>query len=339
MIKVNKNNTIYVLCPAYVKTGGPELLHQLVCELNKQNKKAIITYFDYNQSDTNYTHDSFKKYVNCYKLIDEIIDDEKNIIVFPETFCHTSKLYTKSKKVLWWLSVDNYLQSYGVFSSIKRIGLINFLRKIKHKQVHFDNKVIYNFDFHLCQSYYAIDFLKKKGINDVGYLSDYINDIYFEKDYSKEFKKENNVLYNPKKGFDFTKHIIENSNNLNWIPIINMTNDEVRDLLSRSKVYIDFGNHPGKDRFPREAAISGCCVITGKKGAANYYEDVPISNEFKFEDTKENILNIKQCIEKCLYYYEQESLKFEKYRDFISSEKQKFSDCVEKVFEWSDIND
>lgn len=52
---------------------------------------------------------------------------------------------------------------------------------------------------------------------------------------------------------------------LNFKPIINMTRDEVIRELQRAKVYIDFGNHPGKDRIPREAAILGCCAIVGKR--------------------------------------------------------------------------
>ena len=42
---------------------------------------------------------------------------------------------------------------------------------------------------------------------------------------------------------------------LRWVPLIGMTTEEMRSCMSKSKVYIDFGNHPGKDRIPREAAI------------------------------------------------------------------------------------
>ena len=51
-----------------------------------------------------------------------------------------------------------------------------------------------------------------------------------------------------------------------------MTPEQVVDLMSESKVYIDFGNHPGKDRIPREAVINGCCVITGVRGSARFKE-------------------------------------------------------------------
>ena len=78
--------------------------------------------------------------------------------------------------------------------------------------------------------------------------------------------------------------------NLHWKAIENMSTEEVAELLNRSKVYIDFGNHPGKDRFPREAAISGCCIITGQRGAAANDIDVMIPRSYKFPDKTSSIL-------------------------------------------------
>jgi len=63
-----------------------------------------------------------------------------------------------------------------------------------------------------------------------------------------------------------------------------MPREEVIKLLQKAKVYIDFDYHPRKDRLPREAAILGCCVITRKRGSAKFFEDVPIPDEYKFED-------------------------------------------------------
>lgn len=71
-----------------------------------------------------------------------------------------------------------------------------------------------------------------------------------------------------------------------------MTNEMVVETLQRVKFYIDFGNHPGKDRIPRGVAIWECCIITGKRGSAKYFEDVFISAEFKFDDIEINIPKI-----------------------------------------------
>jgi len=143
-------------------------------------------------------------------------------------------------------------------------------------------------------------------------------------------------LYNPKKGFEFTKELINYSNDLKWIPIQNMTTQEVHELLKESKVYIDFGNHPGKDRFPREAAISGCCIITGKKGSAAYYDDVPIADCYKFDDSNENIPHIVNKIKECMEKYDTKIYDFSYYREFILNEYEIFEKDVQELFISSD---
>ena len=63
-------------------------------------------------------------------------------------------------------------------------------------------------DYHLYQSYYAKYFLEKNNIYNKAYLSDYINDIFLEQsiDYCG---KQNIVLYNPRKGMEFTKKLLK----------------------------------------------------------------------------------------------------------------------------------
>ena len=146
--------------------------------------------------------------------------------------------------------------------------------------------------------------------------------------------KQNIVLYNPKKGLEFTQKIIEKSKGKNWkwVPLIGLKNEQVKEYLETSKVYIDFGNHPGKDRFPREAAILGCCVLTDKRGAANYFKDVPIADKYKYEDKDKNIPKIIQMIEYCIENYSIARNDFEDYREYIKSEKATFTDDVVKIF-------
>ncbi|MGB9794571.1 hypothetical protein [Caldisericum exile] len=74
---------------------------------------------------------------------------------------------------------------------------------------------------------------------------------------------------------------------------------EVIETLQRVKVYVDFGNHSGKNRLPREAIILGCCLITGKRESTAFFEDVPIHDEYKFEDIEENIFKIIEKIRDC----------------------------------------
>jgi len=111
-----------------------------------------------------------------------------------------------------------------------------------------------------------------------------------------------------------------------------MSRDEVIKTLQKAKVYIDFGNHPGKDRIPKEAATLGCCVITGKKGSAAFFEDVSIPEEYKFKDKEENIPKIVDKIKDYFKNYEERYKDFSYYGEVIKNEPQRFIEDLKKIF-------
>lgn len=310
---------IYIACPAAVATGGPELLHQLCFKLNEFGFKAEMYY--YREFENDPVHDRFKKYNNPYVL--ECENNYDNIIIVPEVDIDLLNNYKKCKKIIWWLSVDNYLNK--VKGKRYKIKHLFGLRGIK-----IDDPNI----LHFVQSEYAKQFLISSdiNINKIYYLSDYLSDVFIQQAEEKVEKVFDYVLYNPKKGIEFTKKIMDKSPHFKWIPLENLTPMEMSQLMKKSKVYIDFGNHPGKDRIPREAAISGCCIITGMKGSAKFEKDVPISNEYKYDDNEENIDLIIEKIEFLLTNYNEEVKKFENYRKFIREEEMKFEDDINYIF-------
>lgn len=331
---------INILCPVDVKTGGTELLHQLAFQLNQLNVRAQIVYYG---KDSNVKPvRAFEKYINNNWIKEsEVSENDKNIFIIPETGLSEFNKFNHGKKYIWWLSVDNF---YGSgFNGYKRIndmlrktGIYHSIGGIIKGRIKNYKKEIKSADFHLFQSYYADNFLSENGIpeNKRTYLSDYINDLYVEKSTTVlEHLRSNVVLYNPKKGFNFTQKIINQSPSwIKWVPLINMSNEEVYQNLISGKLYIDFGNHPGKDRFPREAAISGCCILTDKKGSAAYHKDVPILEKYKFEDNDENINQIIERIEFCLTNYSAAINDFKEYREYIKQEKQTFKNDVSRIF-------
>jgi hypothetical protein len=329
---VNKESKIYVACPANVATGGPELLHQLVYKLNKFGINAYMYYY-YTIKGVNPVHPEYRIYNNEY--VDYIDDNSNNIIIVPEVKTELINKYKNIQKVIWWLSVDNYVKSVtpqNIRDKIKRlIKLVLF----NIKPYKFDDNNVY----HLVQSEYARQFLLSNGIeeNKIAYLSDYINPLFIQNARNSQIPKENIVAYNPKKGYEFTKKIIKNNKySFKFVPIVNMTRQQVAELLLRSKVYIDFRNHPGKDRIPREAAICNCCVIVGKRGSAKYHEDVPISEEFKFDIDECYINDILDKINDCMINYDDNIRKFEEYRKFILSEESRFEQDIRKIFKIND---
>lgn len=314
---------IYVVCPAYLKTGGTELAHQLVKLYIDEQIDAQIAYVDV-EKFKNPLNPAFEEYIINWIDIHEIEDSEDNVIVFPEFYTEYLSRFNKAKKVIWWMSVDNFEMRNGFRGARKFFSFEKVLKWWLKGNLKNLSENIKLADLHVYQSEYARLYLKEHGVENVLPLSDYINDVYFEEETTDVIERKNNVLYNPKKGIEFTKKIIKAFPELSWIPIENMTTQEVRDLLQKSKVYIDFGNHPGKDRFPREAVSSGCCIITGKRGSAGNSIDVLISEDYKFDDATENVQAIGNRINDCLEQYDKRVLDFRAYLERTKNEKMQF---------------
>ncbi len=332
MLSINNNTIVYVACPAFNKTGGTELAHQLVYALNQSKVHSAILYYDYKDNGQS-INPAFEKYVSCFSILNQVQDKAENVFIAPEINIDILNHFHNIQKCVWWMSIDNFVKRDGLKNAAAFYGGMKAVRYALKGNVTLFKHKLSNDMLHLYQSEYARQYLYQRGIINVHRLSDYINDSYLERPFDENGEKNNYVLYNPKKGIEFTNHLKEAAPNLAWKPIQNMSTEEVRDLLRKSKLYIDFGNHPGKDRFPREAAISGCCVITDKRGSAQYFEDLPIPDKYKFEDKLENIPAILSRIEDCLRDYYQVVQDFETYRQFINNEHNIFLEDVRDIFD------
>lgn len=331
-IDLKNKKSIYMVCPSNNKTGGTELLHQLANQLSLIGKNAYIAYyFEGNARHLDPTPEAFKQYKFKSCELKSIEDSSDNLVIFPEVAIGKHRRFKHIQKSIWWLSVDNYFASMGKMKRLKRYGVLSFLKHILLND-YIKSSDISSIDVHFYQSYFAADFLNKQGIpkKNTYYLSDYINDIYLNN--FTQYKKSNIVIYNPKKGLVFTEKLINSAPDISWKPIMNMTNQQVVDLMRNAKVYIDFGNHPGKDRIPREAAMSGCCVITNKKGSAAFQQDVPIPEKYKFNDSEDNIKTITNTIRECLNNYPKSITDFSTYRNYIRNEKEEFRQNVAAIF-------
>ena len=339
---------LYIVLPAGYKSGGPELGHQLAAYYAKNSGLQVFAAYIGVKPGISPVNEAFKKYAVEWVKADEIVDDTESVVIFPETMVSRLSDYKNVKKIIWWMSVDNYLVNSYVGANIKLFvkdyslgNFKNLLRIVKRFLCAPRNKFrrsrrnAFDADLHLYQSEYARQYLESRNIiENVMPLSDYINDSYFsvQHDYSS-INRQDIVLYNPKKGYKFTRKLMKKAPDLKWTPIQNMTTEQVVELLNKSKVYIDFGNHPGKDRFPREAAISSCCVITGKRGSAGNDIDVSIPAEYKYDDKKENVDEIINKIKECLLDYDKHIDDFAAYRDKITKEKSVFFEEADRVLD------
>ncbi|MCR4842232.1 MAG: hypothetical protein K5840_03095 [Eubacterium sp.] len=315
---------VFVVCPMGIKSGGAELLHQLVYWLNYYMGNAQIAYINVGERPEVTCHPELFHYVAGHiTTFDRIEDSPENAVVIPEGWSRVSTMVHESRQLFWWMSVDNFIRSFS--DAEDPAAEVEQMLEILGRNV----------DVHMIQSEYAGDYIRRNGIAEerIHHLADYVNQRYLEDaDEALATPKENIVLYNPNKGFDFVERLMNVAPELRWIPIEKMTTDQVRNLMAHSKVYIDFGNHPGKDRIPREAAMSGCVVITGRRGSAGFHADVPIPDRYKLDQDKVMPVEVVDVIRDGLENYEDRVRDFADYRDHIAGEKGEFKEDLIDIF-------
>lgn len=298
-----KYNRVYILCPSNHVTGGIEALFQLCDAINNLGVKSeLILIPGGNMS----VPDDYLGY--NVSFCTDLINDGNTLVVAPEIWPHLldSPLFSNAKKALWWLSVDNASNKTGPF----REDLI-----------------------HLCQSQYAINHLDEIGITNKFPLFDYLNNRFLVQQEPR--KKENIVCYSIK-GESAANRLSKMVNDAEFVMIKGMSGSQVFDLLSRSKVFIDFGNHPGKDRIPRESAILFNCVITNTDGAAAFNEDVPIPEGFKVSVT--DLEKAASLISDCIANYNDNINKFDFYRKNILNQRDEFFEQVLLLLKGNSLN-
>lgn len=330
---IPKYNNILVTCPGNATTAGPEAIHQLVSDLNRIGASAAVVYFPFDKKFT--TPEEYKKYQTPVKEYSDILGD---LIIFPEIVPTYALRVKNAKAAIWWMSVNNFTcDRYGnpfrdKFRYFK--NLLKGLRPLKG--------IIALKDLtHYAQSHYAQNFLKSNGITS-SVLSDpiphYTEQSYLSSlDISNFFNRENKILYNPNKGRKFNQYLINRFKNYSFFPLQGYNRNELAEIFLKSKLYIDFGHHPGKDRLPREAAIHGCCVITGVHGSAQNSFDINIPTQYKIDSKNNNFDELFEIqVNRIFNSYEECSKDFENYRETISNEQIEFDkQIIDNFFEKS----
>lgn len=340
MIKINENSNIYMLCPANHQTGGTELAHQLVDLLLSKNRNAFIVYVSNDNFVRGEVPEGFRKY--NIKVADRPIDDVKNVVICPESIFSFMRNFNNIQIVFWWMSVDNFFMNGPFLSLIRFVGILQLEKALKVLYSRYKaTKSLYsgmglqelvninNTSLHVYQSTYAKQFLLNKNISELLPLSDYVNTEFLS--YKNDnILKQNVILFNPAKGLKFTKKIIKALPSYKFVALEKMSREELAEYFKISKLYIDFGNHPGKDRLPREAALNDCCLIVGKKGSAKYFEDVSIPSHYKFDES--DLSNIIKSISYVMSNYSICINEFQFYKKRILLEKTKFQNEVDEIF-------
>lgn len=268
MTTIYRMKTIYLLCLHNVRTGGPEAIHQLSDSLLKQGFDARMVYYNrghiarleggpideegYHFSDApEYMRCQFDEYAHYATRIESAVPNSPDaIVVLPEAICHLTPKFNKATVLVWWLSVDN------AFGALSRVNL-NLLRGVKHAS----------------QSYYATDFCHALGLPKVASLSDYTTSLASYAAPRPWVSRERRVAINAnplKVTADLDDLIRQIGAGADCIKIVGFDRAKVAHTLATSRVYIDLGSFPGKDRMPREAASMGCAVLCSERALRDY---------------------------------------------------------------------
>jgi hypothetical protein len=275
-----------ILCPRKTLTGGPEALHQLGAALVAAGLDVAMVYIPLRRD--NETPDKFRHYGVPVEL--RLDDADDVVVIVGETATDWVWRVRRATVLIWWLSVDFHFKRPEKWTKRAKLWL---RERLPHNRAYaFQPHARVR---HAWQSEYARQFLLRRGVTDALPLTDYIAPALTVPEAEVPHAPRRNVcLYNPRKGWAFTQQLIAAcaGSGIEFLPLQGYTEAQLRELFGSSKLYIDFGEHPGRDRIPREAAASGCIVVTGRRGSADNAVDVPLPDFYKVDERTPDVLTL-----------------------------------------------
>lgn len=340
---ITKDAIIYILCPANVVTGGPEALHQLRFYMEKCSLNAKLAY--YGKNLTNPTPSRYEQYDPKFVLADQIIDNENNVVIAPESATYLLNGIQHCKKCVWWLGATAYDgKGGGLLRLLKALRNFQLTRKLTEVKKVFSSeyKPIYPASkrnrnvLHFCASKYAYQYVSKKFKLEPEYLVEPISLNFLE--YNREHQLDNLsassrndvILYNPSKPSKIMNKLVK-LERFEFKPLKGMTPLELIDTYRCAKLYIDFGEFGGPERIPKETVYNGCVILVANHNAAKNDFDVAIPEKFKLSDYND-VEIVSSRIKDALENYDLYVNEFESFRQKINSLENNFIGAIKRNF-------
>jgi hypothetical protein len=276
MAPLSEFTRVVLFCPPAL-TGGPEAIHQLAHALNSQGVDAFIVYSG--PGHTAGLHDgrlvcanpahapSMAAYARYRpRVAAEIPLGPETLVVAPEPWLDLPGAFAPCGGAVWWLSVDNALPRHPQLAdpAARRAALAN--RPLIH--------------FH--QSAYARTWLAEAGVHRLYPLGDYTSEEFTERPATGPAPRAL-AAFNPEKGGQAAEGFFSGLPQYEALALRGLTKAQLREVFAERLLYVDFGAFPGKDRMPREAAISGSVVFVRRAGAADNDEDYDLPSFYRFD--------------------------------------------------------
>lgn len=253
---------IHIVCPGDQVNGSAESLHQFGRAAATAGHDARIAYEPFDVLGP--VVSAFRSY--GLRNDQDVPDDPDVVVLVPHTAVDLVAHLNQAQVLVWWLRVDDEADVAAVTAAVPHAT-------------------------HLAQSEHARRFLDLHGMT-ATVLGDYVHPDFIERARSLEpMRRLDTVLYNPDPTDEVTPRLIEASRGvLDWVPVERLSRNEVAEIMAYSKVYVDFGAHAGRTRLPREALAVGCCVITGRRGAAGNGTDLDTPDGFSFDESSPDVV-------------------------------------------------
>jgi hypothetical protein len=323
----SSNQNVYIFCPANRETGGPEALHQLRYYMEQVNLKAFLVYFNA-LVDVDPTPDRYRIYKPKTKNIEEVIDEESNIVIVPESNISLLIDFKRMRKCIWWLSVSfyEYLPQKRSLNIKKNIKILLGKREKEVREIQFPIKDCLN----LCASKYTYEFLKEQKVKESKFLVEPISKQFLDWEKSEDFERDSVILYNPSKPSEIMTRLLE-CDEFKFKPIKGYSPYELIEVYRKAKLYIDFGDFGGPERIPKEAVYFGCNILVGKRNASKNDFDVAIPDNYKIKKYNELDL-VKNRIREILDNYESDKSDFDPFREKIKNLELNFMKQIQEIF-------
>lgn len=272
-----------ILAPLNVRTGGPEACFQLSDMMIRSGfdtqmwlinhpadipvfkgllkQGAVLAKSSLKVEENKNTVVEYSHYL--VKAFDGHLSQEETVIIIPESYVWMLPLLAGLRVLVWWLSVDNAFEALSkINSNLLRAPLVR----------------------HAVQSAYARQFVRALGLQ-AGPLSDYT-----VVDASPTFGLEarpmraainTGVKVNPQDLEQVIRGLRRQCPEVDIVPIVNLRRQQVYAAFSTSRLYIDLGNFPGKDRMAREALLLGANIMIHHAGAGAHAEDFALPETYR----------------------------------------------------------
>lgn len=303
---------LQVVSPAYSVTGGPESLHNLVRTANELGYPTEVVYHPFGRGAE--VPLPYRKYRTP---VGPLRDEPGVLVVFPETLCMEALRLRHATAAIWWLSVNNFalIKYHTVRDKIRYLRSALALKRPLLGVRGMKGLL------HISKSMYDRDYLARRGVHSHP-LAGPISEFYLQHRAPEGHEhKRDLILYNPRKDPHIAPRLSERLPGHAFVPLVGLDEAALRQAYLSAKLYIDFGPHPGKERMPREAAASGCCVITGRRGSAANAFDVPIPGRFKIaEDDPRFLHRFAAAVREVFDDFPRVAAEFEPYRASVFGE-------------------